>query len=74
MNSGLFFPITSLFFSILLNVVYFTKKRIDNFNHIKTCAFFNNKKQKTTKLLILKNKMSNFVVFCLGAYFKNPLK
>ena len=35
MSSGLFFPITSLFFSILLNVVYFTKKRIDNFeNHL----------------------------------------
>lgn len=35
MSSGLFFPITGLFFSILLNVVYFTKKRIDNFeNHL----------------------------------------
>ena len=35
MSSGLFFPITSLFFSILLNIVYFTKKRIDNFeNHL----------------------------------------
>ena len=35
MSSGLFFPITSLFFSILLIVIYFSKERIDNFeNHL----------------------------------------
>ena len=35
MSSGLFFPITCLFFSILLNIVYFSKRRMDNFeNHL----------------------------------------
>ncbi len=33
MNAGLFFPLCSLFFSILLNFVYFSKQRIDTFEN-----------------------------------------
>lgn len=35
MSSGLFFPITCIFFSLLLNIVYFSKQRINNLeNHL----------------------------------------
>lgn len=35
MSSGLFFPITCVFFSLLLNIVYFSKQRIKNLeNHL----------------------------------------
>ncbi len=33
MNAGLFFPLCCLFFSILLNIVYFSKSRIDTFEN-----------------------------------------